>query len=102
MSLSKDSATSELALFIGMNLGFHTFFDSLKFYPLFFDDLSVAIVLSKFIEKPSIHCVGVCTHKLAVAERDLLGGLVFNKGRIPHKLKEVIRVQLSRAVYCSY
>ena len=27
---------------------------------------------------------------------------VFNKGRIPHKLKEVIRVQLSRAVSCSY
>src|SRR6478672_1959928 len=27
---------------------------------------------------------------------------VFNKGRIPHKLKEVIRVQLSRAVFCSY
>ena len=71
MSLSKDSATSELALFIGMNLGFHTFFGSLKFYPLFFDDLSVAIVLSKFIEKPSIHCVGVCTHKLAVGQGDL-------------------------------
>jgi hypothetical protein len=27
---------------------------------------------------------------------------VFNKGRIQHKLKEVIRVQLSRAVSCSY
>jgi len=27
---------------------------------------------------------------------------VFNKGRVPHKLKEVIRVQLSRAVACSY
>jgi hypothetical protein len=26
----------------------------------------------------------------------------FNKGRIPHKLKEVIRVQLSRAASCSY
>jgi hypothetical protein len=25
----------ELGLFIGMNLGFHTFFGSLKFYPLF-------------------------------------------------------------------
>jgi hypothetical protein len=26
----------------------------------------------------------------------------FNKGRIPHTLKEVIRVQLSRAASCSY
>ena len=26
----------------------------------------------------------------------------FNKGRIPHKLKEVIRVQLSRAASCTY
>jgi hypothetical protein len=26
----------------------------------------------------------------------------FNKGTIPHTLKEVIRVQLSRAVSCSY
>ena len=26
----------------------------------------------------------------------------FNKGRIPHTLKEVIRVQLSRAANCSY
>jgi hypothetical protein len=26
----------------------------------------------------------------------------FNKGRIPHKLKEVIRVQLSRAAACTY
>jgi len=26
----------------------------------------------------------------------------FNKGRISHKLKEIIRVQLSRAAVCSY
>ena len=26
----------------------------------------------------------------------------FNKGRIPHPLKEIIRVQLSRAASCSY
>ena len=26
----------------------------------------------------------------------------FNKGRIPHPLKEVIRVQLSRAASCTY
>jgi hypothetical protein len=26
----------------------------------------------------------------------------FNKGRIPHTLKEIIRVQLSRAASCSY
>jgi hypothetical protein len=26
----------------------------------------------------------------------------FNKGTIPHTLKEVIRIQLSRAVSCSY
>ena len=30
-----DDDIVELALFIGMNLGFHTFFGSLKFYPLF-------------------------------------------------------------------
>jgi len=30
-----DDEIVELALFIGMNLGFHTFFGSLKFYPLF-------------------------------------------------------------------
>jgi hypothetical protein len=28
----------ELGLFIGINLGFHTFFGSLKFYPLFSPD----------------------------------------------------------------
>ncbi len=28
----------ELGLFIGMNLGFHTFFGTLKFYPLFSPD----------------------------------------------------------------
>jgi hypothetical protein len=26
----------------------------------------------------------------------------FNKGRIPHTLKEIIRVQLSRAAVCTY
>jgi hypothetical protein len=26
----------------------------------------------------------------------------FNKGRIPHPLKEIIRVQLSRAAACTY
>jgi len=30
-----DDEIVELALFIGLNLGFHTFFGSLKFYPLF-------------------------------------------------------------------
>ena len=30
-----DDEIVELASFIGMNLGFHTFFGSLKFYPLF-------------------------------------------------------------------
>jgi len=28
----------ELGIFIGVNLGFHTFFGSLKFYPLFAPD----------------------------------------------------------------
>jgi hypothetical protein len=28
----------ELGIFIGINLGFHTFFGSLKFYPLFSPD----------------------------------------------------------------
>jgi hypothetical protein len=30
-----DNEIVELGLFIGFNLGFHTFFGSLKFYPLF-------------------------------------------------------------------
>ena len=30
-----DDEVVELGLFIGFNLGFHTFFGSLKFYPLF-------------------------------------------------------------------
>ena len=30
-----DDEIVELALFIGLNLGFHTFFGTLKFYPLF-------------------------------------------------------------------
>jgi hypothetical protein len=33
-----DDEIVELGLFIGMNLGFHTFFGSLKFYPLFSPD----------------------------------------------------------------
>lgn len=33
-----DDAIVELGLFIGMNLGFHAFFGSLKFYPLFSPD----------------------------------------------------------------
>ena len=32
----------------------------------------------------------------------LAWGAVFNTGRIDHKLKEVIRVQLSRMADCSY
>jgi hypothetical protein len=30
-------------------------------------------VLSKFIEERSVYCVGAGTHKLAIAEGDLLG-----------------------------
>ena len=33
-----DEEIVELGLFIGFNLGFHTFFGSLKFYPLFSPD----------------------------------------------------------------
>jgi hypothetical protein len=33
-----DDEIVELGLFIGLNLGFHTFFGSLKFYPLFSPD----------------------------------------------------------------
>ena len=33
-----DDEIVELGAFIGMNLGFHTFFGSLKFYPLFSPD----------------------------------------------------------------
>lgn len=33
-----DEEIVELGLFIGLNLGFHTFFGSLKFYPLFSPD----------------------------------------------------------------
>jgi hypothetical protein len=33
-----DDETVELGIFIGINLGFHTFFGSLKFYPLFSPD----------------------------------------------------------------
>jgi hypothetical protein len=33
-----DEEIVELGLFIGMNLGFHAFFGSLKFYPLFSPD----------------------------------------------------------------
>ncbi|MBV9557857.1 MAG: hypothetical protein JO254_12340 [Pseudolabrys sp.] len=33
-----DEEIIELGLFIGMNLGFHAFFGSLKFYPLFSPD----------------------------------------------------------------
>ena len=33
-----DDEIIELGIFIGINLGFHTFFGSLKFYPLFSPD----------------------------------------------------------------
>ena len=33
-----DDEIVELGLFIGFNLGYHTFFGSLKFYPLFSPD----------------------------------------------------------------
>jgi hypothetical protein len=33
-----DDEIVELGIFIGINLGFHTFFGSLKFYPLFSPD----------------------------------------------------------------
>jgi hypothetical protein len=33
-----DEEIVELGLFIGLNLGYHTFFGSLKFYPLFSPD----------------------------------------------------------------
>jgi hypothetical protein len=33
-----DDEIVELGVFIGINLGFHTFFGSLKFYPLFSPD----------------------------------------------------------------
>ena len=33
-----DEEIVELGVFIGINLGFHTFFGSLKFYPLFSPD----------------------------------------------------------------
>jgi hypothetical protein len=33
-----DDEIVELGIFIGFNLGFHTFFGSLKFYPLFAPD----------------------------------------------------------------
>jgi hypothetical protein len=33
-----DDAIVELGIFIGINLGFHTFFGSLNFYPLFSPD----------------------------------------------------------------
>ena len=33
-----DDEIVELGLFIGFNLGFHTFFGTLKFYPLFSPD----------------------------------------------------------------
>jgi hypothetical protein len=33
-----DDEIVELGLFIGLNLGFHTFFGSLKFFPLFSPD----------------------------------------------------------------
>lgn len=29
-------------------------------------------------------------------------GTVFNTGTVDHSLKEIIRIQLSRAVYCNY
>ena len=37
-----------------------------------FDDLIVAVVFSQCIEERSIDRVGICTHKLAIEERDLL------------------------------
>lgn len=33
-----DDELVELGLFIGMNLGYHTFFGTLKFYPMFSPD----------------------------------------------------------------
>ncbi len=33
-----DDEIVELGIFVGINLGFHTFFGSLKFYPLFSPD----------------------------------------------------------------
>jgi hypothetical protein len=42
-------------------------------------------------------------HNPSLAERMYLAwGASFNDGVIPHRLKEVIRVQLSRMVACTY
>ncbi|MSQ18722.1 MAG: hypothetical protein EXR39_04000 [Betaproteobacteria bacterium] len=42
-------------------------------------------------------------HNVDLAEAMFVAwNTVFNTGRVPHKLKEIIRVQLSRLVACTY
>lgn len=50
---------------------------------------------------PGFHAV--MGHNIDLAEAMFVAwDTLFNKGRIPHSLKEVIRVQLSRMASCSY
>jgi hypothetical protein len=65
--------------------------------------------LKPYIEKclehrapdPGFHAI--MGHNIDLAEAMFLSwDTSFNKGDIPHKLKEVIRVQLSRMASCTY
>jgi hypothetical protein len=50
---------------------------------------------------PGFHAV--MGHNLDLAEKTYLAWVkVFNEGNLDHKLKEVIRVMLSRMAHCSY
>jgi hypothetical protein len=50
---------------------------------------------------PGFHAV--MGHNIDLAEAMFVAwDALFNKGRIPHTIKEVIRVQLSRMAACSY
>ncbi|MDC7785691.1 hypothetical protein PQJ75_06275 [Rhodoplanes sp. TEM] len=65
--------------------------------------------LRPYIEKCLVHRApdpgfhAVMGHNIDLAEAMFVAwDSLFNKGRIPHPLKEVIRVQLSRMASCSY
>ena len=50
---------------------------------------------------PGFHAI--MGHNIDLAEAMFVAwDTTFNKGEIPHKLKEVIRVQLSRMASCTY
>lgn len=61
----------------------------------------IEMCLANRAPDPAFHAV--MGHNPDLAETMFLAwNTVFNTGRIPHRLKEIIRVQLSRMVACTY